>query len=302
MRERVISSCSKCNNVTSLYYTGFYLLFDYYFFLSLFNIFVTNISGANGDQCGGDLLNSKRFMLDMLYSQKPCEEDEDEELEKDDGTPEILMSSEVHQHSESKQKAEPKLEGGTVRAFAERFGDLVKGLNSPALELLEEQRPPLPPLPPKKESEHIWDQLLETPRELRIGDMDFTDLVDEDDQNVLDSECLIGSGALAPPPAPPPPPCPFGMFPPPLPPGLGARPAPPPPLLSQSERPLYQKKKKTIRLFWSEVRPEEWRFMGSRRGNLSLWSKLEPVRLDTSKLELLFESKSKEMNVTKVLS
>ncbi|XP_062853603.1 FH1/FH2 domain-containing protein 3-like isoform X2 [Trichomycterus rosablanca] len=257
-------------------------------------------TGANGEQCV-DLLNSKRFMLDMLYSQKPCEEDEEEEaeLEKEGDAPEdeSIESSEVHD-SKTEEKAEKKLEGGTVRAFAERFGDLVKGLSSPCVEMLEEQKPNLlpPAPPPKKESDHIWDQLMATPRELRIGDIDFTDLVDEDDQNVLDSEGLIGSGDLGPPPAPPPPPCPFNMLPPPPPPALGARPAPPPPL--QPDKPLYQKKK-TIRLFWSEVRPEEWRFMGMRRGNLSLWSKLEPVKLDTDKLELLFESKSKEMNVTK---
>lgn len=34
----------------------------------------------------------------------------------------------------------------------------------------------------------------------------------------------------------------------------------------------------------------------------SFWSKLEPVKVDTAKLEHLFETKSKEISVTKVRS
>uniref|UniRef100_A0A4W4GH52 Formin homology 2 domain containing 3a n=1 Tax=Electrophorus electricus TaxID=8005 RepID=A0A4W4GH52_ELEEL len=83
-------------------------------------------------------------------------------------------------------------------------------------------------------------------------------------------------------------------------------PAPPPPQvqsgsppLGRTDPPLFQKRKKTIRLFWSEVRPQQWQYLGHRRGHLSVWAKLEPVKLDTAKLEYLFESKSKELPVTK---
>ncbi|KAF5880048.1 FH1/FH2 domain-containing protein 3-like, partial [Clarias magur] len=261
-------------------------------------------TGPSSEQCR-DILNSKLFMLDMLYTQslKPGEEEEEDEaeLEKEAGTQgnESAEALVVDESNATEGKStEKKSPSGNVRAFAERFGDLVKGLSSPPIEMYEEQKPlPLPPAPPpKKECEQMWDQLMAKPRELRIRDMDFTDLGDEDDQDVLVSGNLIGSGALAPPP-PPPPPCPFNIAPPPPPPAFGAGPAPPPP--PQLECPLIQKKKKTIRLFWSEVRPDEWPFLGPRRGHLSLWSKLEPVKLDMSKLETLFESKSKEMNVTK---
>ncbi|XP_017340631.2 FH1/FH2 domain-containing protein 3 isoform X2 [Ictalurus punctatus] len=261
-------------------------------------------TGLSSEQCR-DILNSKLFMLDMLYSQsmKPSEEEEEEEAEneKEAGTQEnesveplVVGGSNMSEENSS----EKKLESGTVRAFAERFGDLVKGLSSPPAEIQEQQKPlPLPPLPPTKtESDHIWDQLMVKPHELRIRDIDFTDLGDEDDQDILDSGGLIVSETLAPPP-PPPPPCPFNTAPPPPPPAPGAGPALPP--TPQPECSLFQKKKKTIRLFWSEVRPDEWRFLGLRRGHLSLWSKLEPVKLDMSKLEHLFESKSKEMNVIK---
>lgn len=245
-------------------------------------------------------------MLDMLYSEssKPDEEEEEEEaeLEKESDIKEnksveslIVDSSNMSEENSFKKK----LEGGTVRAFAERFGDLVKAVSFPPIDMQEEQKPLLlpPAPPPKKESDHMWDELLAKSHELRIRDMDFTDLDDEDDQDILDSESLIGSGALAPPP-PPPPPCPFNITFPPPPPVPGAGPAPH--LLPQPESSLFQKKKKTIRLFWSEVRPEEERFLGLKRRHLSLWSKLEPVNLDMSKLEQLFESKSKEINVTKV--
>uniref|UniRef100_A0A672JYN3 FH1/FH2 domain-containing protein 3-like n=1 Tax=Sinocyclocheilus grahami TaxID=75366 RepID=A0A672JYN3_SINGR len=211
-----------------------------------------------------------------------------------------------------------------VRSFAERFGDIVKGLTSPPIETQEP--PPPPPPAPKKESDCIWDQLMANPRDLRIGDIDFTDLGDEDDQDVLDSGSLYSSGDLQAPP-PPPPPCPFNlpapppMFgcppPPPMfsirspppppcfssqapPPPCFSSQAPPPPQQQTEQAPLFQKRKKTIRLFWSEVRPADWIYRNHKRSQESLWSRLEPVKLDTAKLEHLFESKSKEMPVTKV--
>ncbi|KAF3839875.1 hypothetical protein F7725_018592 [Dissostichus mawsoni] len=126
----------------------------------------------------------------------------------------------------------------------------------------------------------------------------------------------MGSSDLIPPPPPPPynaalppPPPLFGCPPPPPPPLLGKMMPPPPPFmpplpppspqLSRGEMPLFQKKKKTIRLFWNEVRPVDWQCKSHKFCKESLWSKLEPVKVDTSKLEQLFESKSKELPVTK---
>uniref|UniRef100_A0AAZ3R7F2 Formin homology 2 domain containing 3b n=1 Tax=Oncorhynchus tshawytscha TaxID=74940 RepID=A0AAZ3R7F2_ONCTS len=196
---------------------------------------------------------------------------------------------------------------GSVRAVAEKFGDLVKSLVSPhELEALEKQQqgqlqpdkdkaPPAPsssPLPPKKESDYIWDQLMAAPRELRIKEMDFTDLADEDDLDILDVDSvLMGSSDLM---IPPPPPC-LSTLPPPPPLGLFGCPRP---LLSLP--PLFQKKKKTIRLFWNEVRPMDGQYRNHKRCRESLWSKLEPVKVDTSKLEHLFETKSKELPKTAV--
>uniref|UniRef100_A0A8C5DB29 Formin homology 2 domain containing 3b n=1 Tax=Gouania willdenowi TaxID=441366 RepID=A0A8C5DB29_GOUWI len=161
----------------------------------------------------------------------------------------------------------------------------------------------------KKESDHIWDQLMAAPRELRIKEMDFTDLGDEDDMDILDMDTVteppdhippvpppLFCPALPPPPplfgCPPPPPI-FGKMMPPPPPFMAAIP-PSSPQMSRGEAPLFQKKKKTIRLFWNEVRPVDWQCKSHKFCKESLWSKLEPIKLDTSKLEQLFESKSKE--------
>ncbi|XP_028820193.1 LOW QUALITY PROTEIN: FH1/FH2 domain-containing protein 3-like [Denticeps clupeoides] len=307
-----------------------------------------SVRDADVNECT-NILNSKLFMLDMLYAQskKPSGEEELEgeekkEAERDDkGDTEESEDSAATPTEQSTQPANAdnsqdylesgkKVENqGTVRAFAERFGDLVKGLGSPHIELLEPAEklpvaPPQPEKPPKKESDYIWDQLMASPRELRIGDIDFTDLADEDDQDILDSGSLMGGTDLLPPP--PPPPCPFNLPPPPPlfgcppppsvpglmklpPPPPFSTPAPPPPQPQMGspqlgrgpggEPPLFQKRKKTIRLFWSEVRPADCVYLGRRRYRESLWSRLDTVKLDTSKLEHLFESKSKEIPVTK---
>lgn len=226
------------------------------------------------EQCS-KLLNSKLFMLDMLYSQnkKPSDEEEDEddaEKEKEKGEGEDKEMQEgsdgkqgnVQESDTSPDNLEQK---GSIRPFAERFGDLIKDLGPPRPQLESPANEPPPP-PPKKESDTIWDQLLASPRELRIGDINFTDLTEEDDKDILDAVLIGGCSDLPPPPPPPPfihrlppPPPMLGICPPP-PPLTGIMRPPPPPCFSAQipapppEPPLFNKKKKTIRLFWSEVR------------------------------------------------
>lgn len=230
------------------------------------------------EQCS-KLLNSKLFMLDMLYSQnkKPADEEEEEdnaEKEKDEREDKESQEEAEQQRDDSQEgdnKADKSEQRGTIRPLAERFGDLIKDLVSPHPHLecsTNEPPPPLPPPPPppKKESDTIWDQLLASPRDLRIGDINFTDLTEEDDKNILDAVLMGGCGDLPPPPPPPlciprfpPPPPMLGSCPPP-PPLIGMMRPPPPPMLNAPipvppppEPPLFTKKKKTIRLFWSEV-------------------------------------------------
>ncbi|XP_067305148.1 FH1/FH2 domain-containing protein 3 isoform X2 [Pseudorasbora parva] len=295
-----------------------------------------NTAGVN-DQCN-NVLNSKHFMLDMLYAQnKKGEEDEKEkenENEKgcsDQDSSVTSLANRISTLEARRQACEDNMKKlevehldnqGSVRAVAEKFGDLVKGLVSPhevehsgkEKQQAQEKPPPAPsPAPPKKESDHIWDQLMAMPRELRIKELDFTDLGEEDDVDILDVSNVIGPSDLTPPPPPPclpPPPPLFGCPPPPPIPGMMMPPPPPflasippphlgSPQLSRGEPPLFQKKKKTIRLFWNEVRPIDWEYNNHKRCRESLWSKLDPVKLDTAKLENLFETKSKELPVTK---
>ncbi|XP_031602073.2 FH1/FH2 domain-containing protein 3 isoform X2 [Oreochromis aureus] len=291
------------------------------------------------DHCN-KILNGKRFMLDMLYAQKTAAEDDGqvgesekekckcEKEEVNDSVASLASRiSTLEAHRQAREENVKKMEvgnldnQGSVRAVAGKFGNLVKGLTSPEAETSKEQQQAEKSSPaassalaPKKESDYIWDQLMAKPRELRIKDMDFTDLKDEDDMDILDMDSTTGSGDLIPPLPPllcntalPPPPPLFGC--PPPPPILGKMMPPPPPFmapipppspqLSRGDIPLFQKKKKTIRLFWNEVRPVDWQCKSHKFCKESLWSKLEPITLDTSKLEQLFESKSKELSVTK---
>lgn len=226
------------------------------------------------EQCS-KLLNSKLFMLDMLYSQskKPGDEEEEEEDgEKDkekadgeDGDTTQKANAQSEDDQDNDNRADKSEHRSNIRAFAERFGNLVKDLGSPH-PLTDAPANEPPPPPPKKESDTIWDQLLASPRELRIGDINFTDLTEEDDKDVLDTGLIGGCGEPPPPPPPPPfiphlpPPPMLGSCPPP-PPLIGIMRPPPPPSFSAPvpappapEVPLFHKKKKTIRLFWSEVR------------------------------------------------
>ncbi|XP_007943857.2 FH1/FH2 domain-containing protein 3, partial [Orycteropus afer afer] len=284
--------------------------------------------GVN-EQCG-DILTNKRFMLDMLYAhnRKPTDDEEKEEGEtgRTEQGAEAVASlasriSTLQAHSQAQDENIRRLDigcldnRGSVKAFAEKFnsGDLGKEPISPNDEP-DDSVPEKAPAQPKTESDYIWDQLMANPRELRIQDMDFTDLGEEDDIDVLDEE--LGHKETPGPP-PPPPPTFLGLPPPPPPPLLDNVPPPPvpsnllapPPMFNAPQglgwpqvprgQPAFTKKKKTIRLFWNEVRPFEWPCKNNRRCREFLWSKLEPIKVDTSRLEHLFESKSKELSVTK---
>ncbi|XP_061444100.1 FH1/FH2 domain-containing protein 3 isoform X10 [Rhineura floridana] len=288
--------------------------------------------GVN-DQCN-NILNNKRFMLDMLYAHnKKPKDEEDKELEEKEEEKEVVEASEdtitslasrisvLKATKQAKDESVKKVEignldnQGSVKAFAERFnnGELGKTSNFPESDFSEKVSEKIP-VHAKKESDYIWDQLMANPRELKIKDMDFTDLRDEDDVDILDMEMGPGD-SLAPPP--PPPPSFLGLPPPPPPLFYGCPPPPPPsdnllappslfgtpqclgsPPLPRGQ-PAFIKKKKTIRLFWNEVRPFEWQCKNNKHCKGFLWSKLEPIKVDTSKLEHLFESKSKELPVTK---
>ncbi|XP_021092352.1 FH1/FH2 domain-containing protein 3 isoform X6 [Heterocephalus glaber] len=285
--------------------------------------------GVNG-QCG-DILTNKRFMLDMLYAHNRKSTDDEEKSEGETRRTEQEVDtvaslatriSTLQANSQAQEESVRRVDvgcldnRGSVKAFAEKFnsGDLGRSSISPDAESNDKVVETMP-TQLKTESDYIWDQLMANPRELKIQDMDFTDLGEEDDIDVLDVD--VGHRE-APGPPPPPPPTFLGLPPPPPPPLLNIVPpppvpgnllAPPPPAFSAPQglgwsqvprgQPMFTKKKKTIRLFWNEVRPFEWPCKNNRHCREFLWSKLEPIKVDTSRLEHLFESKSKELSVTK---
>uniref|UniRef100_A0A674J7U9 Formin homology 2 domain containing 1 n=1 Tax=Terrapene triunguis TaxID=2587831 RepID=A0A674J7U9_9SAUR len=108
----------------------------------------------------------------------------------------------------------------------------------------------------------------------------------------------VWGGLLAPPPPPPPPPScppPPGCPPPPPPPVPGC---PPPPALLGPPAPDGRspaKKKKTVKLFWKELKHPSSRAGAGRFGQSTVWASLERVEIDAAKLEHLFESRAKEV-------
>ncbi|XP_030017953.1 FH1/FH2 domain-containing protein 1 isoform X2 [Sphaeramia orbicularis] len=163
-----------------------------------------------------------------------------------------------------------------------------------------------------------WDQLQPSAAALRIKDLDFSDLMDEEDIDVLDMDAFDSASHLSavppppppipglaapPPPPPPPPPLPGGPGaagpppPPPPPPPPGAPPLPPPPPAFGAES-SQKKKKKTVKLFWKELKQAD-AAQKCRFGRGTVWASLDKVAVDTARLEHLFESKAKELPVAK---
>ncbi|KAM5295650.1 FH1/FH2 domain-containing protein 1 isoform 3-T3 [Glossophaga mutica] len=163
-----------------------------------------------------------------------------------------------------------------------------------------EPKKPLAPSSPKAEP---TQELPNRVPKLCIGDLDFSDLGEDEDQDTLNMESTdTGKGvpplppplplfSEGPPPPPPPPPPPIkGPFPPPPPPA-----APLPPLAPDSL--ALPTKRKTVKLFWRELKLAGGHgSSGSRFGPCStLWASLESVSVDTARLEHLFESRAKDV-------
>nr|XP_012229002.1 PREDICTED: uncharacterized protein LOC105676030 isoform X4 [Linepithema humile] len=184
--------------------------------------------------------------------------------------------------------------------------DVLKSPTSDNLPKLQETK--------KSENELHWEELVKKlKRPLALCDLDFTDLNSEDEIDVLGSANVTNGVPPPPPPmAPPggdaPPPPPLGAkLPPPLPQGppppFGVSlkiSRPPPPTSETSSVPksppslLAKKSKKTVKLFWKEVR-EDLNILARLDKHKMIWDELTPVAVDTQKLEHLFESRAKDL-------
>ncbi|XP_050630863.1 FH1/FH2 domain-containing protein 1 isoform X5 [Macaca thibetana thibetana] len=165
-----------------------------------------------------------------------------------------------------------------------------------------EPKEPLMPASPK--AEPIWELPTRAPN-LSIGDLDFSDLGEEEDQDMLNVESVEAGkevpapapplpllSGVPPPPPPPPPPSIKGPFPPPPPLPLAA---PLPHSLPDSS--AVPTKRKTVKLFWRELKLGGGHGISASRFGpcATLWASLEPVSVDTARLEHLFESRAKEV-------
>ncbi|KAM4537176.1 FH1/FH2 domain-containing protein 1 [Odontesthes bonariensis] len=117
-----------------------------------------------------------------------------------------------------------------------------------------------------------WDSLLNPAARLCLDTLDFSDLWDEDDSGE-DEGTRAAKGSNT---------CPQG---PPAPPPL------PPPLPSASSKDA-NIKSHTLKLHWRELQNLAPLPRLTRFGRQTIWAGLEPVHLDTNRLEYLFESKT----------
>ncbi|KAL7841873.1 hypothetical protein SRHO_G00255640 [Serrasalmus rhombeus] len=132
--------------------------------------------------------------------------------------------------------------------------------------------------------EQPWASFITRNHCLRINALDFSDLWDEedldqdladDDSSRSESSPVQNPGHNLVPPTPPP-----------------APPLAPPLLPGTSPIPL-ESGRRTLRLHWRELLSLQPLPRVSRFGPRSIWAALEPVHLDTNRLEYLFKTKSK---------
>ncbi|XP_053676217.1 FH1/FH2 domain-containing protein 3-like [Anopheles nili] len=148
--------------------------------------------------------------------------------------------------------------------------------------------------PKKSENELHWEEIVKNmTRKLSLCDLDFTDLTSDDDKDLMAPR---GFGGAVPPPPPP-----GGMM------LINGMPPPPnmlrPPPTNLVPLPGHmingnagiKKNKKTVKLFWKEVREDMIPALGQR----TIWDELPEAIVDTQKLEHLFESRAKDLMTKK---
>ena len=215
-------------------------------------------------------------------------------------------------------QSEPNEEGLSVGESRNAIAGALSGILGRAREGLSESKgryereaaSEVAPVEVKKsESDIQWETLERNIiRSLKIKDMDFSDLKEFDDIDLIEAQvanpaappplpggllCAIApppppyGGSSPTPPAPPAPPLPFGAT------SAGILGAPPPPTSPN----IPGKTRKTVKLHWQEARFEYMTLSGRRAD--TIWSKLGreigQVELDKEQLEHLFENRTTEL-------
>lgn len=164
----------------------------------------------------------------------------------------------------------------------------------------------------KSENELRWEELIHAmSRPLNLCDLDFTDLQSDDEVDIL-APAATTNGIPPPPPplrndlAPPPPPINNRNNPPPIPTAscFGINLQRPQRLCQEqaknSASNTIKKNKKTVKLFWKEVRDDPITITKLQKVGGMIWDELNAVSIDTQKLEHLFESRAKDL-ISKVI-
>uniref|UniRef100_A0A673MBF4 FH1/FH2 domain-containing protein 1-like n=1 Tax=Sinocyclocheilus rhinocerous TaxID=307959 RepID=A0A673MBF4_9TELE len=313
------------NNDTKKYYSILYgtdILCIPNIFPSALNVFFVPLEGGlqrqgSAAEQHSTLSNDRKFMLDMLYSKNnttsgglksPGLESrplEDHGITSMAGRLSRLQSCTSQPTEDTSRRADLEIPEGTAQAARARLAEEQSKKLRPQYSIEAEthsqslEKTMMTPL--SRGSQDAWEKLQPSSRPLRIKDLDFSDLMEEEDIDVLDIDTFdtgLPNGV-------PPPPPPVLAPPPPLPPPPGGLSVPPPPpgLLplspSQGIDPAILKKRKTVKLFWKELKqPDSPRKCKFGRG--TVWASLDKVAVDTAKLEHLFESKGKDLPVAKV--
>ncbi|XP_048371884.1 FH1/FH2 domain-containing protein 1 isoform X2 [Sphaerodactylus townsendi] len=256
-------------------------------------------------EASSGVVSEKKFMLDMLFSKTPTELGRTLLAPVEDHPAETWNKLSLDEGGSCPGKrTEASLNSQTRQLRAQFSIDAEANLQSLESTLMA---------PFKKDVEVICRE--PSPKLLKIRDLDFSDLGREEDFDVLETEmesvtsgvpdrctATTAHGVLVPPPPPPLPGCPPPP-PPPPPPLPGCPPPPPPPpgcpppgLHSSSTGDAHRPaKKKTVKLFWRELKNVDSSPGRGRFGQATLWASLEKVEVDTAKLEHLFESKAKDV-------
>uniref|UniRef100_A0A8C3S9C5 Formin homology 2 domain containing 1 n=1 Tax=Chelydra serpentina TaxID=8475 RepID=A0A8C3S9C5_CHESE len=264
---------------------------------------------------GSTISSDKKLLHDMLFAKSQVEPERDllvPEASASAQRQRVAGAQPSQAERQGRRDLENKAPGGQVsgaRTWLQRAQSSVEAeANAQNME-----RALLSPF--KKDSEFTWDRLEPGPMLLKIKDLDFSDLGEEEDFDALEpgavgndsfhapplpppgTGALTAGGLMAPPPPPPPPGCP----PPPPPPVPGCPPPPPPALLGSPVPDGHSpaKKKKTVKLFWKELKHPSSRAGAGRFGQGTVWASLERVEIDAAKLEHLFESRAKEVPSSK---
>ncbi len=153
---------------------------------------------------------------------------------------------------------------------------------------------------PVNEGEARWEEVLSNfDRPLLICDLDFSDLHEEGDDDTAAAEKteVAKQGSI---PAPPPPPPPMAPAAPPPPPAPLMPPPMPRPEMGDDGRPklVAKKHKKTLKLFWKELRDTPMAAAAASADAKSVWDDLDKVSLDMDMIEYLFEYRGKDATGT----